>query len=161
MKKFVLMTIVLFASLLAVPLPQVNADELTFEQCQSEPIPSGCPSEEDCNNDPTLAGCPKSIFENVCNQPNATESTVCKDKDNQNDPFTGSEGILIKGARVLATLTGIASVIMIIFGSFKLVTSNGDSNSINNARSTIIYACIGLVVALLAQGIITFVLNRV
>jgi len=41
------------------------------------------------------------------------------------------------------------------------VTTNGDSNSINSAKNTILYALIGLVISLLAQGIILFVINSV
>lgn len=58
-------------------------------------------------------------------------------------------------------IVGVASVIMIIVGGFKYVTSSGDSNSVNSAKNTILYALVGLVVVALAQVIVRFVLNKV
>lgn len=62
---------------------------------------------------------------------------------------------------VLSFIVGIAAVIMIIIGGFKYVTSQGDSNNINSAKNTILYALIGLVVVALAQVLVRFVLGRV
>lgn len=56
---------------------------------------------------------------------------------------------------------GIAAVIMIIVGGFRYTTSGGDSTKVSNAKSTILYALIGLVVATLAQIMVHFVLFRV
>jgi hypothetical protein len=53
----------------------------------------------------------------------------------------------------------IASVIMIIFSGFKFVTANGDPQAVSTARNTLIYAIIGLVVAVLAQFIVNHVLT--
>jgi hypothetical protein len=53
------------------------------------------------------------------------------------------------------------AVIMIIVGGLKYITSGGDSNNVSSAKSTIIYAIIGLVVVALAQFIVQFVLNKV
>lgn len=61
---------------------------------------------------------------------------------------------------VLSFVVGIAAVIMVIIGGFKYVISNGDSNSINSAKNTILYAIIGLVVAGLAQVLVRYVLSR-
>ena len=61
---------------------------------------------------------------------------------------------------ILAWIIGIVSVFMVIFGGFRFVTSGGDSNAVSSARSTIFYALIGLVVAVLAQVLVHFVLNR-
>lgn len=58
-------------------------------------------------------------------------------------------------------IVGVASVIMIMVGGFKYVTSSGDSNSVNSAKNTILYAVVGLVVIALAQVIVRFVLNKV
>jgi len=62
---------------------------------------------------------------------------------------------------ILSLVIGIAGVIMVIVGGFKYVISQGDSNSINSAKNTILYALVGLVVAAMAQVIVRFVLNRV
>lgn len=54
---------------------------------------------------------------------------------------------------------GAIAVIMIVIGGIKYATSNGDSNSIQSAKNTILYSVIGLVVAILGQAIILFVVN--
>lgn len=55
---------------------------------------------------------------------------------------------------------GIISVIMIIIGGFRYVLSGGDSKNTTAAKDTILYAVIGLVVALLAYSIANFVLKQ-
>lgn len=90
------------------------------------------------------------------------KSSVCADKVNNTlNPLTGNEGIIIKAVRVIALLTGMASVIVGAIAGFKYITSNGDTNSINSAKNTILYAIIGVVVSLMSQAIILFVINKV
>ena len=61
---------------------------------------------------------------------------------------------------VLLFIIGSLSVIMIIFGGIKYVISNGDSSQITSAKNTIMYAVIGLIVALLAYAIVNFVVTQ-
>lgn len=62
---------------------------------------------------------------------------------------------------IFSFVVGVIAVIMIIIGGIKYITSGGDSNNISSAKTTIIYAIIGLVVVALAQIIVRFVLTRV
>lgn len=62
---------------------------------------------------------------------------------------------------ILTIIVGIVAVIMIIVGGFRYITSSGDSNNINAAKNTIIYAIVGLIVVALAQVIVRFVLSKV
>ena len=62
---------------------------------------------------------------------------------------------------VFSIIVGVVSVIMIIIGGLKYITSNGDSSSISSAKNTILYAVIGLVIVVLAQAIVIFVLDEV
>jgi len=55
---------------------------------------------------------------------------------------------------------GIAAVVMIILGGIRYTTSNGDSGSITSAKNTILYAVVGLVVALMAFLIVNFVIDK-
>lgn len=76
----------------------------------------------------------------------------------------GNTGIGLKAAikvvvNVLMFIVGAVSVIMIIIGGLKYVASNGDSNQIQSAKNTILYAVIGIVVALLAFAIVNFVVD--
>lgn len=108
------------------------------------------------------------LFTNVCNSsggPSTSDSTVCKQKNNSetttSNSFYGKDGIITKAARVLALVVGIASVIMVIIGGFKYILSNGDSNAINSAKNTILYALIGLVISVIAGAIVQFLLVHI
>lgn len=67
---------------------------------------------------------------------------------------------ITKLVNVFSVVVGVVAVVMIIFGGFRYITSGGDSGNISNAKNTIIYAIIGLVIVALAQFIVQFVLNR-
>ena len=54
-------------------------------------------------------------------------------------------------------LVGAVSVIMIIIGGFKYVTSNGDASSTKSAKDTVMYALIGLLLVGFAQTLVRFV----
>lgn len=52
---------------------------------------------------------------------------------------------------------GVIAVIMLIWGGIKYATSAGDSNKVTAAKNTILYAIIGLAIAILAFAIVNFV----
>lgn len=56
-------------------------------------------------------------------------------------------------------IVGALAVIMIIYGGFRYITSGGDSSGVTNAKNTILYAIIGLIVAVLAYAIVHFVVG--
>ncbi len=58
---------------------------------------------------------------------------------------------------ILSMLVGAVSVIMIIIGGFKYVTSNGDASSTKSAKDTVMYALIGLLLVGFAQTLVRFV----
>jgi cytochrome bd-type quinol oxidase subunit 2 len=61
---------------------------------------------------------------------------------------------------VFSVIVGAVSVIMIIYGGFRYITSGGESGNISTAKNTILYAIIGLVIVALAQFIVKFVLSK-
>ena len=61
---------------------------------------------------------------------------------------------------VLSLIVGIVSVVMIIIGGLRYITSSGDSANVTNAKNTILYAIVGLVIVLFAQTIVRFVVGR-
>jgi hypothetical protein len=71
-----------------------------------------------------------------------------------------SENLVGNVLRTVFTIAALLSVIFVIIGSIKYVTSAGDPTSIQKAKNTILYAIIGLVVALSAFTIVSFVLSR-
>jgi len=101
-------------------------------------------------------------FQQIClDNPGAT---VCKDKlavqtidDNK---IYGKNGILIKATKLVRTAIGVASVVVLIIGGIKYVTSRGDANAVASAKNTVLYAVFGLVITVAAQAIIVLVINR-
>ncbi len=62
---------------------------------------------------------------------------------------------------IFSLVVGVVSVIMIIYGGFRYVTSGGESSNVTTAKNTIIYAIVGLIVVALAQFIVQFVVGKV
>lgn len=70
--------------------------------------------------------------------------------------LTGSISTIIN---ILIFIIGIIAVIMLIVGGFRYVFSQGNEKSVQGAKDTILYAIIGIVVAVLAFAIVNFVLG--
>ncbi len=51
------------------------------------------------------------------------------------------------------------SVIMVLWGGFTLMTSEGDPEKVSTGKKTILYAAVGFLVVLLAQSVVTIVQN--
>lgn len=79
--------------------------------------------------------------------------------DGQPGDLFGQGGIITTAVNVLLFIVGALSVIMIIIGGLRYVVSGGNSTAITGAKNTIMYAIIGLIIALLAYAAINFVLN--
>ena len=78
---------------------------------------------------------------------------------NQPTELFGSGGIITKLTNVLLFLAGALSVVMIIVGGLRYAVSGGDSGAVTTAKNTILYAIVGLVIAMLAFALINFVLS--
>lgn len=86
-----------------------------------------------------------------------TDSAICKAKGEKVD---GSNGILKTIVDTLLLVVGFLSVAMIIFGGIKYMTSSGDSAKLTAAKNTILYAAIGLVVAVCAFAIVSWIVGE-
>jgi cytochrome bd-type quinol oxidase subunit 2 len=64
-------------------------------------------------------------------------------------------------ANFLTILIGALSVIMIIIGGLRYVISNGDQKNVTAAKDTILYAVIGVIVAIVAFAIVQFVTTTI
>ena len=60
---------------------------------------------------------------------------------------------------VLLFIIGAVSVIMLIIGGIRYTISQGDSSAVSSAKNTILYAVIGIIVAILAFAIVNFVIG--
>lgn len=59
----------------------------------------------------------------------------------------------------LLMLIGAVAVIMLVIGGFRYVISNGEQSQVANAKNTILYAIIGIVVAIFAYAIVNFIID--
>ncbi len=73
----------------------------------------------------------------------------------------GSDGVFTQLTNVALYVIGAISVIMLIWGGLRYVISGGDNKKVTDAKNTILYAIIGLIVSVLAFAIVNFVLNAI
>lgn len=77
---------------------------------------------------------------------------------------TSSDGRTVLGTiqqvtDVLTFITGAIAVLMIVVGGLRYTTSSGDQAAMTGAKNTIMYALIGLIVAVMAYAVVHFVLG--
>ncbi|HET7529232.1 MAG TPA: hypothetical protein VFJ84_03330 [Candidatus Saccharimonadales bacterium] len=77
-----------------------------------------------------------------------------------NEPQNKVSHLITVVINIISAVVGIIAVIMIIVAGLRYVTSGGKEEGVKNAKNTILYAIIGLVVVALAQLIVHFVLNQ-
>lgn len=70
-------------------------------------------------------------------------------------------GVVAAVMRMVYLILGIVAVIFLIYGGFLYIYSAGDPGKVKKAKDTIIYAILGIVVAVLAAAIINFVIISV
>jgi hypothetical protein len=73
----------------------------------------------------------------------------------------GNSGIFTSVTNILLFIVGILSVIMLIIGGLRYILSGGNATAVTAAKNTILYAIVGLVVAILAYAIIHFVIGAI
>ena len=71
----------------------------------------------------------------------------------------GNSGVFKQVTNMILYIVGVVAVIMLIIGGIKYVTSGGDAKKVTDAKNTVLYAIIGLVVAFLAFAIVNFVIS--
>lgn len=72
---------------------------------------------------------------------------------------TGNTPIFQQVVNLLLFLVGSISVVMLIIGGIRYIVSSGDQNQVTGAKNTIMYAIIGIVVSVLAWGVVNFLLD--
>ncbi|MDR2063573.1 MAG: pilin [Candidatus Nomurabacteria bacterium] len=87
------------------------------------------------------------------------EQGACKA---QGDGMSGDlMGTVTAIINTVLIVIGLISVAFLIYGGVQYTTSAGQAEKVKNAKNTIMYAIIGLVVAILAFAIVNFVLGRI
>ncbi len=75
--------------------------------------------------------------------------------------LVGDNGFINRLTSWILLAVGTISVIMLIYGGFRYVISGGDSKKVTDAKNTILYAIIGLIISMLAYAIVRFVIGAV
>ncbi|HVU59862.1 MAG TPA: pilin [Candidatus Saccharimonadales bacterium] len=72
----------------------------------------------------------------------------------------GSGAIIARILQIVFAVVGSLAFLFLVLGGFNYVSSQGDAQKAAKAKGTIVYALVGLVVAILAQSIVSFVAGR-
>lgn len=75
--------------------------------------------------------------------------------------LVGINGVFTQITNTVLYIVGIISVVMLVWGGLRYILSGGDSKKITDAKNTILYAIIGLIIAILAYAIVNFILNTI
>lgn len=81
--------------------------------------------------------------------------------DTSGKSLFGANGIFKQIASILIFIVGAIAVIMLIIGGLRYVLSAGDSKNVTAAKDTILYAIVGIVVALLSLALVNFVTSSI
>lgn len=83
----------------------------------------------------------------------------CARGDDQVANLDGQDGIFRVIVNTALYIIGALSVIMLIYGGIRYTISGGEQKNVEAAKNTILYAIIGIIVAVLAFAIVNFVLG--
>lgn len=101
------------------------------------------------------------IYENKA-YANSAADLIKQGADSTGQQDSRSAGDIAKDVvNIMFFIVGVMAVIMIIWGGIRYVLSAGNSAALTSAKNTIMYAVIGLIVAILAYTIVNFVINTV
>lgn len=96
--------------------------------------------------DPLAAGCDLNPSAEICQQKNTAGASM--------------QTLIRNIISTLLFVLGIICVIVIIVAGIQYAVAGGDAAQITRAKNSILYAVVGLVVALLAYAIVNFVLQQ-
>lgn len=60
--------------------------------------------------------------------------------------------------QIIFGILGAVAVLMIVIGGLRFISAQGNPQEVAKARNTVLYAVIGLIIMLAAEGIVSFVL---
>ncbi len=71
----------------------------------------------------------------------------------------GDKGVFKQITNTILYIVGIIAVVMLIIGGIRYITSGGDAKKVTDAKNTVLYAIIGLIISFLAFAIVNFVIS--
>ena len=88
-----------------------------------------------------------------------SDGAKCSQSGSSVDNLFGDGGLFKTIANVLIYIVGAVAVLFLILGGLRYVTSNGDPKNVTAAKDTILYAIIGIVIAILSYAAVNFVIT--
>ncbi len=84
---------------------------------------------------------------------------ACAKPDSAKENLFAPNGVFATIANTLIFIVGAVAVLYLIIGGLRYVVSNGDSKNVEAAKNTILYAIVGIVVAVISFALVQFVIN--
>lgn len=82
----------------------------------------------------------------------------CKEDTGNGQTIKGAVKIIVN---TLLFFVGIIAVIVLVISGLRFVAANGEAQQVSKARTNIIYAIIGIVVAFAGYAIVNFILGQI
>jgi hypothetical protein len=101
----------------------------------------------------SAAGTTGGVLSDACSG-DAASTALCKQSGQDN--FKKYVGIIVN---TLLFVLAAVSVIVIIIAGITYTTSGGDAALVTKAKNTLLYAVVGLVVAIMAYAIVNYVIH--
>lgn len=73
--------------------------------------------------------------------------------------FDGPTAIIPKVINIMLFIVGVLAVFMMIYGGIRYVLSGGDNTKVKDAKNTVLYAIVGLIVAILGYAIVGWIVS--
>lgn len=106
-----------------------------------------------------LAVLPEVSYAGGCIDP-ATGKWETKCGEIKKNTNTEVNNMVKNGINLFIGVIGVLAVAYTIYGGFLYVTSGGDAGKVKQARNSIIYGVVGLVLAMLSFAIVNFVIKN-
>lgn len=81
--------------------------------------------------------------------------------DSMPENLVGPDGAFTNITNTILYIVGAIAVLMLVWGGIRYIISGGDSKKVTDAKNTILYALLGLIIAFFAYAIVNFVLNTI
>jgi hypothetical protein len=79
----------------------------------------------------------------------------------QTGSLFGNGSIVNNVINIMLFIVGILCVVMIVYGGIRYTISRGDKGEVEGAKNTIMYAIIGLIVAIVAYALVNWVFTSI
>lgn len=153
-KNFIRMFVLVLASVFLMTSPVVFAEEATSAEEAIQDVAHNDDNVDHTNGDP----CGPNQWKNGLNAIYKYKCVMGNGLSNKD--ILGKDGVLVMAINFLLYFVGAITIIMLIYGGIRYVISGGDKDKVSSAKNTIIYALLGLALAILSWTLVNFVFTN-